>query len=130
MPPYADPEVRRRVNRQALQRKRAAARRQAAEPRPSPAPQWSPPAPPAAPARNGTGVRGTPEARRLRDAPPAPGGGHYYQILATEVRPIPAGLIAAIFVAAGLLVAGVWYLASRESAAEVGGLIDWMVNPS
>ena len=122
MPPYADPELRRRVNRQALQRKRAAARRQA-EPRPSPAPQWSPPAPPAAPARNGTGVRGTPEARRLRDAPPAPGGGHCYQLLATEVRPIPVGLIVALLVAAGLLAAGAWYLASRESAAEGRGPI-------
>ena len=64
-------------------------------------------------------MRGTPEQRRLRDAPPAPDGKPHYQIVAPGLGPLPVPVIVAIFVAAGLMMAGVYFLTTRHSAAEV-----------
>ncbi|MHB8324801.1 MAG: hypothetical protein ACYDHB_10335 [Candidatus Dormibacteria bacterium] len=126
--PYADPELRRRVNREALRHKRATARRQV-EPASSPTPQWSPPVPPPVAHHRHTGVLGTPEQRRLRNAPPTPAGGPYLQIVAAGVGPLsPFGppsvsVIAAVLVVAGLVVGVVYYFGTHQSAAEAFDLI-------
>lgn len=125
--PYADIEVRRRVNREALRVKRAAARR--AGPARSLAPQWSPPAPPPVAHHRHNGVLGDPAQRRQRAAPPAPAGGPYLQIVGVGVGPIsPLGrpsvpVLVAIFLAAGVMVAVVYFLGTHQPAAEAFDLI-------
>ena len=115
--PYTDPDLRRRVNREALRRKRAAERRRA-EPRPSPAPQWSPPAPPPVAYQRHTGVLGTPEQRRQRSAPfvqPPAGFGAGHVALPVGALPmVPLGVKALIFVAAVGAVVVIWVLAHRS----------------
>ncbi|MHB8313324.1 MAG: hypothetical protein ACYDD0_08510 [Candidatus Dormibacteria bacterium] len=117
MPPYADPEVRRQVNREALRRKRAAERRDqeraagnghAPPPLSDTAPTWR------APTQQRTAPPQWPEGR------PSP---VYYRVLPTQPRargldlpPLPVLLV--ILLVAGGVMAGVWFVAHHQSADE------------
>ncbi len=109
MPPYADPEVRRRVNREALRRRRAAERRERAngngraDPEPPPlngSSQWRAPVQPS-------------------PAPPPCTRPVYYRVLPAQPRVRSVELPPLPVVVLILVVAAVWIYAHHQSGDEI-----------